>query len=134
MARDDVVLPFGDAEHVLKGGKVFRTAREIEPIITVTEIAVLAQRGGAAYAAVAEGYAVALRKAGATGFDVEGVHDWVFKHDGGGQQNMFVAMEKLAEILVPPSARRVLEKAAGQDGPEAHPTKAGRPSSKASSS
>ena len=133
--RDAVVLPWGNTEYVIKGNKVFRAARAIEPIITITEIVVAAQRGGAAYAGVAEGYYVALKRAGATGFDVEDVHDWVYQQPAGAAQNIGVAMEKLTEILVPPSARRVLGiGAAGQDGPEADPTKAGQPSSSPPSS
>jgi hypothetical protein len=125
MARDSVTLPFADGEHELRGKHVFRTARAIEPIITVTEIAIYSQRGALPYAAIADAYAVALKKAGATG-DPEAVFDWLYEGEGEGQ-NIFRAMEKLAEILVPASARQALDQA-GQAGPDADPTQAGQPS------
>lgn len=140
MARDDVQLDWRGQEHRLKAAKVFRTARKLEPIITVTEIALLTQRGAIPYAAVAEGYAVALKEANVTGVEVEDVHDWLFEGEGEGQA-VFRAMEKLAQILVPPSARQVLERAgsspggaAGEDGPPANPTNRARASSRAPSS
>lgn len=133
MARDAVVLPFDGDEFTLRGKHVFRTAREVEPILTVTEMAIYGQRGALPYAAVADAYAIALKKAGADKAAPEDVHDWLYQGEGE-DQNVFLAMQKLAEIMVPPSARQVLEKSAGQDGPQADPTAAGQPSSKASSS
>ena len=122
MARDSVKLPFGSDEHELRGKHVFRTAREIEPIITVTEIAIMAQRGGLPYAAIADAYAVALKKAG-TKADPEDVFEWLYEGVGEAQ-NVFRAMEKLAEILVPASARKVIERTAKPEtgGSEADPT------------
>ena len=123
MARDSVVLPFRSDEHELRGKHVFRAAREIEPIITVTELAIYSQRGALPYAAIADAYAVALKKAGATGFDAEDVFDWLYEGEGE-DQNVFRVMEKLAEILVPASARKILDRTAkpGQGGSEADPT------------
>ena len=122
MARDAVALPFRGDDHELRGKHVFRTAREIEPIITVTEIAIYANKGGLPYAAIAEAYATALGKAGKK-VDPEDVFDWLYEGEGEGQ-NVFTVMGKLAEILVPTSARKIIERTAqaGQDGPGPDPT------------
>ena len=113
MARDSIQLPFGDDQHELRGKHVFRTAREIEDVITITEIGILTNRGAIPYARIGSAYALVLKKAGVT-TDEEAVFEWLFEGGDGLDQNVFKAMEKIAEVLVPAAARKIVSSKGGE--------------------
>lgn len=130
MARDDVVLPFNGDEFTLTGKQIFKTARVVEPVLTITEMQMQLSRGAVPFSTIAEAYSIALRKAGKIA-DPEDVLEWLYEGSGT-EQMVFVALERLGEIMVPPSARRMLERSAGSEVPKEDPTQKPRPSSKAS--
>ena len=112
---DSVKLVFDGQDYTVRPKHVFRTARAVEDVITVTEMVILAQRNALPYARLASAYTLALKKAGAVVAE-EDVFSWLFEGGEGEDQNVFKAMEVLTMILVPASARKVFEKAGEDQG------------------